>query len=287
MIHITPEKKKERYEALPIHLREYMTSLEISELIAEIAASQHLTDEKARQASMAIGAVFLGFLQPEHLAKEIEERTGLKKDHAEHIAEAIQRKIIAPILPDLQRLYGWGIAGALQPAPPREPASQGEVEETAPAVPPPIEAPPPPPPPKPGSQPETVPPIVRRPEPEGTESKSSPYLLHQQKEVVERVSKPAGENTLMRPYFFEPAAGTKKEEAPTEARLEFGGFNESEGEGGEPVVGKAGEQKPRIVNYSTPKTDLDPFGRVGIGGDDKGSKDVPPDNIVDLKKPPT
>lgn len=289
MFNISREKAAERFNALPEHLKEALFSEKNTSVVWGVGEANHLGEEKIQQIASLTGAVILGFIHPEDLANALRTEAGLPQEIASSIAGEINRKVLEPIIEEVKSLYHWGSpappprAGsneaARQQASPQEPNSP-QTPNAAGASPLP---PPPPPPPKPGSEPEIEPPIVHRNQPEG-ESPASPYLLHQQRQAVERVKEPAGGSALMRPYFFEPEGNGETEiEEPTKARLEFGGLEEA---AQQLEAKRGGEENVRIVHYSGLNTGggaSNPQTGQNSSGSD-ATDDVHPDNIVNLKK---
>jgi len=108
MIDVSPEKARARYDALPQHLKEVLLSEKAANVIWDWGEANHLSEEKIKVIANLTGAVILGFLHPEDLAKEIREATGLPAPLSQEVADEANKKIFAPILEEIKRIYHWG-----------------------------------------------------------------------------------------------------------------------------------------------------------------------------------
>ncbi len=93
---------------------------------------------------------------------------------------------------------------------------------------------------------------------------------------------------LDRPQFFKSTAEEKREERASTARLEIGEETVKK----EEQIGRTKQEAPRVVNYTGPVTQIDPFTRPSGGKVSKSPKvnvpshNVSPENIVNLKDLP-
>lgn len=252
MADIPLEKRLERYDTIPQTLRDALNSEAVDKVLWTIGEVHHLGEERTFKIVRVVGLVIMGFIHPNDLAKEAASETGIDKRLAEEIACEIQLKILNPLMPEINAAFNYHITGippvTTTPSPPPQP------EILRPAFAPPVRS-------------------------------DQPFILHE-----EQISPPAGgararprsEESLVRPSFYEETRDKKQEtrsiERPTAARLEIGGTEEVQQE--EPRVGKTETPAIRVVHYSGPQTPVDPF------APQEPSKDVHPENIIDLKDLP-
>ncbi|MBI2595051.1 MAG: hypothetical protein HYW38_02240, partial [Candidatus Colwellbacteria bacterium] len=203
-------------------------------------------------------------------AKEIARETNIDRRLADELAREIQVKILAPIIPEIQKLYHYSSDAAADstPPPPSTPVpmrpsfARPSASESATTPP--------------------TPPV----------NPDTPFILHEEQKEIEQ-TRPRDE-TLVRPSFYEGAdirhqtldTGTER----AAARLEIGGVEGDQIKG--PRVGRTEEPQIRVVHYTGPQTPVDPFGPSVSPEQEKPaepakpSQDVHPENIVDLKDLP-
>lgn len=270
MIRVSEEKFMERFEAVPQILRDFTISVEVGDMLWKIGEVHHLQEEKIRKIAAVLSYIALGLIHIEDLSKEIVSETHIDRRLADELAREIQVKILAPVIPEIQRLYYYGATGAT-PTP-----------EAAPA------------------QPETLRPAFAPPEREVSGERrevrtSGPFILQKEQEEIERV-RPVDES-LMRPSFYEGAPGSMNQESRitnerAAARLEIPSTSSGQAEKKEPQVGKTEEPQIRVVHYSGPQTPVDPFDPSANPAQEVPEKpaappsDVHPENVVDLKDLP-
>ncbi len=289
MIKLPKQQVFERYDALPDHLREILVSDAATNTLWLIGENHHLSEERIRTVAGVVGYIFLGFVHVEDLAREIAGEASIDRRLADDIAKEIQLKILSPVIPEIQQLYHYGSAQAGTPpagsgAPFVAPAPASpttEINQLKPefAVP---EAPVPAPPPV---------------------DPNNPFVIHQEEEV-QPIARPPEQ--LVRPSFFNssaPSMGSEREsqiERPPSARLEIGpeSFTAPSVKSG-PEVGRTKAPQIRVVHYSGPKTEVDPFGKQELDASNQSleqsaqppvnppaSPEVHPENVVDLKDLP-
>ena len=278
----------ERLGAVPQNLRDLMASLEVGDMLWLIGEVHHLTEERIQKIAGVLGYVVLGLVHVEDLAKEIVAETNVDRRLADELAREIQVKILAPVIPEIQKLYHYGSTSL---------ATSGSVGSPQAAA----------------GEPEMMRPAFAPPQQEVGSTKyeereeDRPFMIHEEQ------SPPAGgerarprDEELMRPSFYkERGAGSGKQETGFEreaARLEIGPSMDStrstsSGRASpEPQVGKTEEPQIRVVHYTGPQTPVDPFGNQTsdisnqtLEANDQKTKppeDVHPENIVDLKDLP-
>lgn len=318
------QKAEQRYNSLPTHVREFLMSEETANVVWAIGGAHHLDEERIEKVAQIIGNVILGVVPHERLQKEIQSATGIDARLVGELSEELDAKILSLVMPELKDLHKQPVVHSsreqnpsddeiqvqetqqgleeslLSPAfrekrfntIPVDEAAKESVPERIPE-PPPTPAIPPPPPPLPQQvqpQPETDLPAP----PQSAESK--PFVLHEETEI-ESVSH-EGPPSMNRPQFFKSTTGEKYQAPPTTARLEIGDeVIETETQ----KASQTKKEEPRVVNYTGPITEIDPFVKpqpkvseekeVQLKQEEKKQEpgsppEVSPDNIINLKDLP-
>lgn len=105
MLQFTKQQLDQRWDALPINLREVLCSPDYGKIIWDIGEKNHLTDEKIGKIVKFSGFIVMGFIHPEDLAAEIKLEIGINQEIVNSITGEINRKIFAPIKSDLEKVY--------------------------------------------------------------------------------------------------------------------------------------------------------------------------------------
>ncbi|MEE8131702.1 MAG: hypothetical protein V3T98_01530 [Candidatus Paceibacterota bacterium] len=105
MLKISQQQVSERWDTLPMSLRETLYSPEYGKMIWRIGAEHHLDDRKIGVIAGIAGYTVFGFLQSEDLSKEIRDSIDINPEIAASISREIDRKIFAPIRADLEKIY--------------------------------------------------------------------------------------------------------------------------------------------------------------------------------------
>jgi len=313
MIQLSEEQLKKSVAALPESIQAAFLDERTSATLWMVGERNHLGDERTRVVARLTGYVILGFSHEEDLAHEIEK--ALQVDHrlAASLSEEISKYVIRPVLagsvsPNVktphveeapnrelprEELLSPGFREKIRGEEQAQATAENVIEENIPQrnVPPPslprqtqpqAEAQPPQMP-----QPQTGPVAIRTPHVERQEG-PAPFVLHKEEEIEPLARDEM--SPLDRPQFFKSTATEKPRQAPSTARLEIGE------EVVAPIerVGRTKEETPRVVNYSGPVAEIDPFRRPQAAKSDKTaapepkqpSKEVSPENIVNLKDLP-
>lgn len=265
MLKFPKQKIIERLDALPENIQQLLTADELINTIWTIGEAHHLGEDRTGKLASIMGAIILGFLHNEDLSKAIVQEAQIDKRLAEEIAHELRLKILNPIMPEITAAFSYNMRGAppIAPAPTPQPTQSVTL------------------------RPAFAPPIAS----------DQPFILHEEQKESESV-RPIDE-TLVRPTFYDPPShevverqtGQEASGRPTAARLEIGGVEE--GPEAEPRVGRTETEKIRVVHYSGPRTSIDPFAPQQRTDDkEQGvdpqqlSKDIHPENVVDLKDLP-
>ncbi len=256
MTELSIEKRIEKYDALPERLRQELNSDESANMVWIIGEAHHFSENRTRKLLKVVSYIILGSIHPEDLPKEIVSEAGVDKRLADEVAREIQLKILNPVIPEIQKLYNYG----LEVTPPPQSTAI-----------------------KPAFAKESQPFILHE---EQEETKS----VRPTDETLVRPS--FYEETRLRQDY----GGQVRTEPPMAARLEIGQASSGQMARREPQVGKTEESPIRVVHYSGPQTPVDPFGdqRPDIsnqslearGQKTEPPKEVHPENIVDLKDLP-
>ncbi len=105
MMNISQDQALQRWDSLPLILREALYSDTNSEFFWNTCEGQHVPEEKIAPISKLAGYVLLGFLHPDDLAREIREETGLPAQVADVIQESLLQRVFAPLKNDLEKIY--------------------------------------------------------------------------------------------------------------------------------------------------------------------------------------
>lgn len=105
MTTLTQDQVYERWDTLPLTLREALTSEVSSDYVWKVSESEHIPEEKIFGVGRAVSHVLYGFVHPEDLAEELRNDVGLGAPTATAIATSINQRIFAPIRSDLDKSY--------------------------------------------------------------------------------------------------------------------------------------------------------------------------------------
>ena len=312
MTAISIEQLKKSVGALPENVRAAFLDDRTSSTLWRVGERSHLSEEKTRIVARLTGYIILGFSHEEDLAHEIEK--ALQVDHrlAASLSEEISKYVIKPVLaasvsPNVrtphveetpnkelprEELLSPGFREKIREEEQAQTTAENVIEESIPQ-----RNVPPLPPKQTQSQVEVQPPQMPQPqtEPAATQTPHverqegpAPFVLHKEEEIEPLARDEM--SPLDRPQFFKSTATEKPQQAPSTARLEIGE------EVVAPIerVGRTKEETPRVVNYSGPVAEIDPFRRPQTAKSDKTaapepkqpSKEVSPENIVNLKDLP-
>jgi hypothetical protein len=102
---ISKKQFAQRWDMLPMNLREALTSERNSTVVWKVCGDEHLSEEKTREVARVVAWVLMGFLHPEDVANEIKLSIDLHPDLAAKIANALNVKIFAPMREELEGTY--------------------------------------------------------------------------------------------------------------------------------------------------------------------------------------
>lgn len=105
MINISPDQALERWDTLPIVLREALYFEPNSDFLWKTCEAENIPDEKIYDVAKVAGYVLMGFLHPEDLAGELKEQLGLDPKLCASIADAINQRVFAPLRQDIDKVY--------------------------------------------------------------------------------------------------------------------------------------------------------------------------------------
>jgi len=238
----TEQDIRRKYHTLPEPIREILNSPEYSDEVREINRKHGLDEGDSRVLTASVGLVFLGFIKPRELFREINEYLEADEKVVVETIREINRQIFNPFHKELENLHKLEthIESELDEALKKQtPAIEKGVE-----VPPKKEMAVPP------SQATGVrPPITVAEQPPAGE----PLIIHKEEgaPVPVRAEKPL--KGLEPPFGFFGKEGAPVPEEPVKARIEGQGLM-----GGLTKPLFKGEEK-RVVHYSELRTPLAPF----------------------------
>lgn len=102
---VSIEQKLNRWDSLPVSLKEALASGENSQILLDILKKEHIPEEKFEIIALIIGDIIFGFKHSEDLTKELMENIKVVRPLAEALAEQINRKIFLPVKEDLRTVY--------------------------------------------------------------------------------------------------------------------------------------------------------------------------------------
>lgn len=238
MPRVTAEQFAERWDTLPIPLRELLCSPSHGKLVWSTGAAHHLSDEKSGVVAGVVGDIIMGFIHANDLAREIGNRLDLNQEIASSIAREIDQKILSPFKEEILKNYNpiveeggqagiatrkigvpANLAGPATETPGTKTISLKELLEEKP-TPVPVSG-------------------------EGAPPREGPLIIHTEKPLAEEARKSAFKGfSLPLIGFFKPK--TEEAAAPVKAEVET------------PDAKK--KEVPRTVHYSELRTPLSPFG---------------------------
>lgn len=233
MLKISQQQISERWDILPMSLREALYSPEYGKTIWKIGTEYRLDDRKIGIITGIAGYIVLGFIPFEDLAKEIRESLNFNPEIANSIAREIDRKIFSPIKSDLEKVYS-----PVAELPEIKPEIKPEPEPALPV--------------QPKIEPPMVSPVELKPIPltelpkaaEPTPvSPEKPFIIQQETEA-----EPVAEKkkvTLPAIGWFKKAI--PKTEAPVKVELEI--FGPKVEEKKEPTIAKTEAPKQKVIHY--------------------------------------
>ncbi len=107
MLKITKQEAGERWDSLPIILRETLFDQNNIDNLWHLGQINKLPESQISEPATVAGDVLMGFLRPNasEVAKEIQDRLGLSETNALAIAGELERKIFLPVKSELQKIY--------------------------------------------------------------------------------------------------------------------------------------------------------------------------------------
>lgn len=105
MFNVSKQQALNRWDILPMNLREALFSEYNSKILWKICENQHLSEDKIYKVAALISDVIMGFAHPEDLAFEIKSELNINSEIANSIAEEVNRKIFMPIRSEIDKAY--------------------------------------------------------------------------------------------------------------------------------------------------------------------------------------
>jgi len=126
MPNITKQQALNRWDKLPMVLREAIFSERNADILWGVCETQHLSEDKIYKIATLAGNTIMGFIHLEDFEKEIKQELGLNPDIVVIIAQEINRKIFAPIRSEIDKAYVL----PLESEKPEEETQAPEIEES-------------------------------------------------------------------------------------------------------------------------------------------------------------
>jgi len=269
------EERKEYnkiYDNLPKDKKDALFAENNIDAVWKIGEKNHLNNERIKILAKIVGDVIIGVIATNDFSKELAEKTGINIEVAKGIVEELRSTI--PFLGDLTNSHETEIieetpssveessieTKTLIEEQPKQKTSQSTIESKI----------------KKNAVPEKSHQTTATPQ--QNEEQPAPFIIHKET-GVSQVEAPTGEGRLERPYFYKPTSNPENYSASEQkkpVRLEIGEVFDKK-PSVEKETGKTAVPEMRTVNYSGPKTEVDPFSKQKY-------EDIHPDNEVDLKE---
>ncbi|MEX1014940.1 MAG: hypothetical protein WDZ80_07335, partial [Candidatus Paceibacterota bacterium] len=105
MLTYTKKTIYERWDSMPMKLREAMFSPAYGESLFEILEENHISKHKAETIIRLVGYVFFGLVHPDELDKKISKELDIDKNIINQITEEIDRKIFSQLRDEIMGMY--------------------------------------------------------------------------------------------------------------------------------------------------------------------------------------
>lgn len=102
---ITKDQIQKRFYSLPAKIRDVLNSESSIESLRQICRNHHLDSERILIVEQLVGLIFLGFVSPNELKKEIIENLHLNDKHSSDIVNEINQKTFASIRSEIDKVY--------------------------------------------------------------------------------------------------------------------------------------------------------------------------------------
>lgn len=100
---ITKQQAINRWDKLPMVLREAVFSERNADILWSVCEGQHLPENKIFRVASLVGDVLMGFIHPDDLAKEIKETLALNPIIIDSIVKEVNNKIFSPIRSEINK----------------------------------------------------------------------------------------------------------------------------------------------------------------------------------------
>jgi hypothetical protein len=105
MIVVTKNQALQRWDTLPLVLREALFSEVSSDFLWKTCEAEHIPDEKIYDVARIVGYVLMGFLHPEDTAEELKEQLNLDPKICTSIADAVNGRTFGPLRSEIDKVY--------------------------------------------------------------------------------------------------------------------------------------------------------------------------------------
>jgi hypothetical protein len=257
----TPEEFSARLEQMPESLLNAIQSEETVALLSKIGDDFGLEKERLVILSQLIGLVVSGFAEKEELKTLVSNILGVDGNVSSAICTSLEQGLFGRIQNDLDAFLISLTSAADEPL-------------------------------RPQIQPIETPVAIEAPSPT-----VAPFVIHEHEEVEGTAGAAGYAEGLARPSFhasdsYEPPTGGYADQSRPTARLELGG-EPSAGIYIEPKTTRIGKEDAKIIHYTTPDMQTDPFSTAPRANAEPSAPTprtskptIPPSNVVNLKDLP-
>lgn len=228
---ITEDIILERYESLPDEIQEILNSEEERRIAQAIGKTQYLDQKKMETFELLVGFTLLGFIHPRELAHEISEELFLNFDHSRSLVDELEKRLFASVQKQLEQVYTPLPAETEEEIPLRSMSGSTVSLNVFPK----------------SNEDLSIRSVPVQPQKSRSDSAEiKPFILHEEKEIVERMPS-SGKKGFSLPFQFFRSSMTsaQNEKNPTRVEIEL-------------------PSTKRVVHYSENSTPLPPMSSISI-----------------------
>ncbi len=94
-----------RFDSLPLHIQDILSSEKARRLVSQIGRSHYLSREKVDALEQIVSMILLGFVNLRNLKREISDKLFLNYDHTVALANDLDQELLREIRGDLEQIY--------------------------------------------------------------------------------------------------------------------------------------------------------------------------------------
>jgi len=102
---LTEDILLKRFESLPSHIQNIVSSEQAEKLISQIGKSHYLSKEKVQTLEQIVALILMGFVHLRNLKREISDKLFLNYDHTVALSNDLEQELFREIRGDLDQIY--------------------------------------------------------------------------------------------------------------------------------------------------------------------------------------